>query len=220
MRIQIAPLMGTTLLILGALAGGQNALAQTDPGPRRLQTRATGTVTLLDGIGEMLALKSSDTVLDAGCGEGFYLGSLAQRHGFQGHGLDISIPAIEAAAKRYPHCEWVVGNADRFLPYEDTSFTHVLSITGRRNAAEFRADGRHAPRGVAVQTHHQRGAGDERDERAGHDARELRGPPANHDKRTGGERARGGVDAVEVLREEDDFLHELRRHFADRKSVV
>ena len=58
---------------------------------RRLHDRGV-TAPLLDGIGEMLALKSSDTVLDAGCGEGFYLGSLAQRHGFQGHGLDISNP--------------------------------------------------------------------------------------------------------------------------------
>src|SRR5262249_53311468 len=45
--------------------------------------------------------------------------------------------SIEAAARRYPECEWIVGNADRFIPYADASFSLVLSITARMNAAEF-----------------------------------------------------------------------------------
>jgi 23S rRNA (guanine745-N1)-methyltransferase len=77
-------------------------------------------------------------VLDAGCGDGFYLGSLASQIGFDAHGIDISIPAVEAAAKRYPKREWIVANADRFLPYADRSFSIVLSITGRMNADGFR----------------------------------------------------------------------------------
>jgi 23S rRNA (guanine745-N1)-methyltransferase len=85
-------------------------------------------------------------VLDAGCGEGFYLGELARQTGFDAHGIDISIPAIESAAKRYPECEWIVANADRFVPYADGSFSIVISITARMNASEFRrvvrADGR------------------------------------------------------------------------------
>ena len=60
------------------------------------------------------------------------------QHDFDAHGVDISIPAVDAAAKRYPACEWVVANADRFLPYADRSFSIVLSITGRMNAGEFR----------------------------------------------------------------------------------
>ena len=58
--------------------------------------------------------------------------------GFDAHGIDISIPAIDAAARRYPGCEWVVANADRFVPYADRSFSIVLSITARMNAREFR----------------------------------------------------------------------------------
>src|SRR5207248_3234536 len=77
-------------------------------------------------------------VLDAGCGDGFYLGSLAGQTGFDGHGVDISTPAVDAAARRYPECEWIVANADRFLPYPDRSFSIVLSITARMNAREFR----------------------------------------------------------------------------------
>jgi len=106
-------------------------------GRRRLHdTGATGP--LLDGIAELLAARANDVVLDAGCGEGFYLGSLARRTGFHGHGVDISVPAVDAAAKRYPECEWIVANADRFLPYPDRSFSILMSITARMNSAEFR----------------------------------------------------------------------------------
>jgi 23S rRNA (guanine745-N1)-methyltransferase len=58
--------------------------------------------------------------------------------GLDAHGVDISIPAVNAAARRYPGCEWIVANADRFVPYVDRSFSIVLSITARMNTAEFR----------------------------------------------------------------------------------
>ena len=101
---------------------------------------------LLDGIAELAQASPGDIVLDAGCGDGFYLGSLVRQSGCAGHGVDISIPAVEAAARRYPPVaaaggasyEWIVVNADRFVPYADRSFSIVLSITGRMNAAEFR----------------------------------------------------------------------------------
>ncbi len=108
---------------------------------RRLHDRGV-TGPLLDGIAELAQVSTGDIVLDAGCGDGFYLGSLARESGCAGHGVDISIPAVEAAARRYPpgesRCEWLVANADRFVPYADRSFSLVLSITGRMNAAEFR----------------------------------------------------------------------------------
>jgi len=93
---------------------------------------------LLDGIQQALAPVSSDSILDAGCGEGFYLGSLHARIGFKACGIDISIPAAAAAAKRYAGCEWIVANADRSVPYADQSFSKVLSITARMNPGEFR----------------------------------------------------------------------------------
>lgn len=106
-------------------------------GRRRLHDLgATGP--LLRGIAEMIGATAGDTVLDAGCGDGFYLGTLAREARFSGHGVDISVPAIDAAARRYPECEWVVANADRDIPYADKSFSLVLSITARMNAPEFR----------------------------------------------------------------------------------
>jgi 23S rRNA (guanine745-N1)-methyltransferase len=106
-------------------------------GRRRLHDRGV-TGPLLDAIAEMVAASPSDTVLDAGCGDGFYLGSLARRSGLEAHGVDISVPAVDAAAKRYPGCEWIVANADRFVPYANRSFSMALSITARMNASEFR----------------------------------------------------------------------------------
>jgi 23S rRNA (guanine745-N1)-methyltransferase len=93
---------------------------------------------LLQAISDMVALSPSDIVLDAGCGDGFYLASLARQAGCEAHGVDISVPSVDAAARRYPECEWIVANADRFVPYADRSFSTILSITARMNAAEFR----------------------------------------------------------------------------------
>ncbi len=103
---------------------------------RRLHDRGV-TAPLLQAIAETLAPGPDDIVLDAGCGDGFYLGSLAEQTGLDGHGVDISIPAVDAAARRHPQCEWVVANADRFVPYADRSFSIVMSITARMNPTEF-----------------------------------------------------------------------------------
>jgi len=104
---------------------------------RRLHDRGV-TEPILRAIGEILKTSPADTILDAGCGDGFYLGSLARQNGFTAHGIDISITAVDAAARRYPELEWIVANADRFVPYADRCFSKVLSITGRMNASEFR----------------------------------------------------------------------------------
>jgi 23S rRNA (guanine745-N1)-methyltransferase len=104
---------------------------------RRLHDRGV-TAPLLRAIGEIIAPSAGDIVLDAGCGDGFYLGTLAREIGFSAHGVDISVPAIQAAARRYRESEWIVANADRFIPYADRSFSIVMSITARMNAGEFR----------------------------------------------------------------------------------
>ena len=57
--------------------------------------------------------------------------------GLERHGLDISAPSIELAAKASPDVLFVVANADRFLPYADQAFDFVTSIDARVNALEF-----------------------------------------------------------------------------------
>ncbi len=112
---------------------------------RRLHDRGV-TGPLLEGITSILAPSANDVVLDAGCGDGFYLGCLAEQFEFDAHGVDISIPAIDAAARRFPKCEWIVANADRQIPYAEESFSIIMSITARMNTEEFqrvlRKDGR------------------------------------------------------------------------------
>src|SRR4051794_7838541 len=51
---------------------------------RRLHDRGV-TAPLLDAIGEIAAAAPGDVVLDAGCGDGFYLGTLRRRIGFDAH---------------------------------------------------------------------------------------------------------------------------------------
>lgn len=93
---------------------------------------------IVDAITRLVSLAPRDAALEVGCGEGDYLAAIAGRSGGEGHGLDISTAAIDAAARRHPHLHWIVANGDRVLPYADASFALVLSVTGRRNAAEFR----------------------------------------------------------------------------------
>ena len=93
---------------------------------------------LVDAVVRALPMQEGEALLDAGCGEGHHLAAFRRAYGVDAHGIDISVPAIELAARRYRDCSWVVGNADRFLPYSDALFRAVASITARMNAEEFR----------------------------------------------------------------------------------
>jgi 23S rRNA (guanine745-N1)-methyltransferase len=83
-----------------------------------------------------LGLPDNPAVVDLGCGGGELLGALAGRRPMAGVGIDLSIPAIDAAAKRYPQLTWVVANADRRLPLISQSAALVLSLNGRRHPEE------------------------------------------------------------------------------------
>jgi len=103
---------------------------------RKLHNRGF-TQPLLAAISQVLQPSPADILLDIGSGEGYYLAGLAKQANCQAHGIDISVPAVDAAARRYPEHQWIVANADRFIPYADQSFTKVLSLTARMNPAEF-----------------------------------------------------------------------------------
>jgi len=76
------------------------------------------------------------SLLDVGCGEGAFLRFLPQLGDAELHGVDISSPSIELAAKAAPDTLFVAANADRSLPYEDRSFDVLTSIDARTNAGE------------------------------------------------------------------------------------
>lgn len=105
----------------------------------RLRIEARGYETpLTDAITSFLTVGPGDAALDVGCGDGHHLAAIVARFGCEGHGIDISVPAIDVAARLRPELHWVVANADRFLPYADASFQLVASITAQRNSKEFR----------------------------------------------------------------------------------
>ena len=81
-------------------------------------------------------------VLDAGCGEGYYLGRLhafLAESGYAAHciGLDISKEAIRMAARRYKEAFFIVANLKESLAIKDNALQVMLNIFAPRNAAEY-----------------------------------------------------------------------------------
>ena len=77
-------------------------------------------------------------LLDAGCGDGWYLNALLTQHvGWYGAGVDISRDAILQATNLPCTALWVVGDLRR-LSFRDGSFTAVLDVLTPANYDEFR----------------------------------------------------------------------------------
>src|SRR5581483_10720478 len=86
-------------------------------------------------------IPSPANVLDAGCGEGYYLGrlqrSLDQKEQHCFLGLDIAKDGIRMAAKRYQAASFVVANLKERLVIADQAIHVLLNIFAPRNPAEF-----------------------------------------------------------------------------------
>ena len=66
------------------------------------------------------------SILDAGCGEGYYLEKLKQAFpASQCLGVDISKPAIRAAAKKHKNIQWAVAS-NKLLPVEEVDLLICL----------------------------------------------------------------------------------------------
>ncbi|MFH1019214.1 MAG: methyltransferase domain-containing protein [Pseudomonadota bacterium] len=104
-----------------------------------------------DGINEAvgsalagLTYASECSVLDAGCGEGFYLQRLkeAMAHGstahlpIEYHGVDVSKFAVRQATQRDRSMGWFVASIND-LPFLDGSLDLVLSVFSPANIMEF-----------------------------------------------------------------------------------
>ena len=77
-------------------------------------------------------------LLDAGCGDGWYLNALLEKHdAWQGAGVDISRDAILQATDQPCRALWCVGDLRR-LPFRDGAFTAVLDVLTPANYDEFR----------------------------------------------------------------------------------
>ncbi len=101
---------------------------------------------LSDAVNELVRIHLQDVpgplhVLDAGCGEGYYLDRLQKalvpwQNGCY-IGLDVSKEAIRMAAKRYRQPLFVVADVKQRLVLADGVMHAILNIFAPRNASEF-----------------------------------------------------------------------------------
>jgi 23S rRNA (guanine745-N1)-methyltransferase len=76
-------------------------------------------------------------ILDAGCGEGYYLTSVGEALPQAAlYGVDISKDAVRYAAVRNKNALWITGTAAH-LPFADGSFDALLSMFAMTAPAEF-----------------------------------------------------------------------------------
>ena len=90
---------------------------------------------IADTLAEILAAEQPETLLDAGCGEGYYL-TKAAPEGCRCWGVDISKDAVRYAAVRNKSVRWFVGTAAH-LPFAERSFDCILSMFALTAAEEF-----------------------------------------------------------------------------------
>ena len=96
---------------------------------------------ILEAISDLLASsKNAKTILDIGCGEGFYSRKLQKRHPDKTfYAFDISKDSVQIAAKSEANwaVNWFVGDLAR-LPIKDASMDILLDIFSPANYGEFR----------------------------------------------------------------------------------
>ena len=96
---------------------------------------------ILEAVSDLLASsETSTTVLDIGCGEGFYSRKLQESHPDKiFYAFDISKDSVQIAAKSEPNwaVNWFVGDLAR-LPIKDASMDILLDIFSPANYGEFR----------------------------------------------------------------------------------
>ena len=96
---------------------------------------------ILEAISSLLAnSESAKTILDIGCGEGFYSRKLQESHPDKTfYAFDISKDSVQIAAKSEPNwaVNWFVGDLAR-LPIKDASMDILLDIFSPANYGEFR----------------------------------------------------------------------------------
>ena len=92
---------------------------------------------IANAVVELLSPFAPKSVLDAGCGEGYYLTKLQEALPLAAYaGIDISKDAVRFAAVRNKKAFWCTGTAAA-LPFHDGSFDAVLSMFALTVAGEY-----------------------------------------------------------------------------------
>ena len=77
-------------------------------------------------------------IVEAGCGEGYYIGSIADRiESAVCVGFDVSKAAVRLAARRYASATFAVANTRRRLYVDSSAAAVLLNIFAPRNIREF-----------------------------------------------------------------------------------
>lgn len=97
--------------------------AQSD----RLERMAKGHTPLLKPLLQLWDFSKAQKVLDLGCGNGYALQFCLDQGAKEVAGVDIAPEMIKAAKKNLPQGDFHLAEIDK-LPWEDKSYTHILSV--------------------------------------------------------------------------------------------
>ncbi len=93
---------------------------------------------LAERVCAAMAAERPQTLLDAGCGEGYYLACVGKRlPETERWGVDVSKEAVRFAAVRDRSAHWLTATAAH-LPFPDGSFDGLLSMFALTSEREFR----------------------------------------------------------------------------------
>ncbi|MBP2579747.1 23S rRNA (guanine745-N1)-methyltransferase [Streptomyces sp. PvR006] len=102
---------------------------------------STGSYAPIRDVGARLAadaVSGQATVVDVGCGTGYYLAGVLDRlSGARGLGLDTSVRALRLAARAHDRAAAVAWDVFRPFPLADGTADVVLDVFAPRNPAEF-----------------------------------------------------------------------------------
>jgi ubiquinone/menaquinone biosynthesis C-methylase UbiE len=79
-------------------------------------------------LARLLNARPGDTLLDVGCGTGYFSRRFVRESGLKVTGVDIDPDVIAFAKEQATDIEFALGNAQS-LPYTDASFDHVVAVT-------------------------------------------------------------------------------------------
>lgn len=82
---------------------------------------------LQQALAELVASLEPCSVIDLGCGEGFYTQAIAAQSSADVYGVDISKPAVKYAAKRYENAHFSVASISQ-APFADAQADVLVSV--------------------------------------------------------------------------------------------
>ncbi|MFW6183089.1 MAG: putative RNA methyltransferase [Chloroflexota bacterium] len=100
---------------------------------------------ILQSLSSLPLKRETLAILDAGCGEGYYLGALARflaqsdtEGAYCFYGMDLSKDAARLAAGRYKQAQFFVADVNERLLFADGTVDVLINLFAPRNQSEFR----------------------------------------------------------------------------------